>query len=138
MTTVHSQGSQVYNSLLIWGRGMSKRPWMPLYVADYLADTAHLSTTEHGAYMLMLMAYWTKGGLPDDEDAIRRITRMTPRQWARSRDLLRSLFLTEWRHARCDKELAQVAEKSSVNSANARRSHAVRRQVAERTHTHYR
>lgn len=114
------------------------RPWMPLYVADYLADTAHLSAAEHGAYLLLIMHYWIKGSLPPDEEAIRRITRLTPHQWSKSRDVLRSLFFDEWRHKRIDKELAKAIEKSSINSANAKRSHAGRKQSAERTHTHAR
>lgn len=111
------------------------RPWMPLYIADYLKDTAHLSPAEHGAYLLLIMFYWTKGGLPKEEDAIRRITRMTPRQWSQSRDVLRSLFLPEWRHKRCDEEIAKAIEKSKTNSANARSRHSERTANAERTHT---
>lgn len=114
------------------------RPWMPLYVADYQADTAHLSTAEHGAYLLLIMFYWTKGGLPKDEEAIRRITRMTNRQWSQSRDVLKSLFGDEWRHKRIEDELAKAIEKSSINSANAKRRHSERKADAQRSDTHAR
>jgi len=108
---------------------------MPLYVADYLAGTAHLSTVEHGAYLLLIMHYWTKGSLPKDEESIRRITRMTTRQWSQSRDVLRSFFGDDWRHKRCDHEIGKAIEKSKVNSANAHRRHSERTSNAERTHT---
>jgi uncharacterized protein YdaU (DUF1376 family) len=105
----------------------TKRPWMPLYVADYLGDTAHLNTAEHGAYLLLIMHYWTKGRLPLSEESIQRITRMTNRQWKKSRDVLKSFFVADWRHHRVEKEIAQAIEKSRVNSANATKSHVHRK-----------
>lgn len=115
---------------------MTARPWMPLYIADYLADTAHLTTAEHGAYLLLIMHYWRNEGLPADEEQLRRITRMSARAWASSRDHLRSLFGDNWRHTRIDHELQQAIEKSRTNSANAKRRHSERKPVADVSQTH--
>jgi len=40
---------------------MAALPYIQLYVADYLADTIHLETDEHGAYLLIIMNYWQTG-----------------------------------------------------------------------------
>jgi len=71
---------------------MSNRAWMPLSIDDYMADTGHLTASEHGAYLLLIMRYWKDGGLPDDERLIQRYARLSPEQWEESRDRLLSLF----------------------------------------------
>lgn len=66
---------------------------MPLYVGDYLADTTHLTCTEHGAYSLLLMTMWRAGGtLPNDPAKLARFARCTPAQWARMADTIMSFF----------------------------------------------
>jgi uncharacterized protein YdaU (DUF1376 family) len=84
---------------------------MPLYVADYLGDTQHLSTLEHGAYMLLIMQYWQKEALPDDETQLMRIARMTPEEWSNARATLQALFKPGWKHPRIDAELQVTDEK---------------------------
>jgi uncharacterized protein YdaU (DUF1376 family) len=112
-----------------------KRYWMPLNIGDLLAETAHLTVSEIGAYHLLRMYYWIHSGLPAQEDAIRRISRMTPRQWSQSRNVLAALFDEGWRHPALDLEIRQTIEKSEVNSANARKSHANRKKFAAQSQT---
>lgn len=68
--------------------------WMPFYVTDYLGDTMHLSTQQHGAYLLLLLACWKAGGdLPDDDEQLLSITRMTAGDWRKSSPVLRRFFV---------------------------------------------
>lgn len=97
------------------------RPWMPLYVADYLADTGHLSAAQHGAYMLLIMHYWAKGGLPDDDAKLCRIARMERDEWEDSRDTLAEFFKDGWRHERIEKELADAQSAYERRAAAGRK-----------------
>lgn len=106
--------------------------WMPLYVADYLADTGHLSTLEHGAYMLLIMHYWQTGGLPDDDRKLARIARLQLDQWQEIRDTLADLFGPRWEHKRIDAELAHASDVISKRSAAAKAMHAKRNASAQR------
>jgi len=90
---------------------MTSRPiWMPLYVGDYLRDTRHLTTIQHGAYLLLIFEYWTKGKLPDTDAGRRRVTAMTPKQWLSNRSELAAMFTPDWRHERIERELEKAKE----------------------------
>ncbi|OFX03915.1 MAG: hypothetical protein A3E78_07480 [Alphaproteobacteria bacterium RIFCSPHIGHO2_12_FULL_63_12] len=106
---------------------MSKRRWMPFYVADYLADTGHLSTVEHGAYMLLIMHYWQNGGLPIEDQKLARICRMTAAEWRDVRPTLVELFGVDWSHKRIDDELTHAEHVMNKRSEAGRASAAARR-----------
>lgn len=101
-------------------------PWMPLYVADYLADTTHLSAAEHGAYLLLIMHYWQKGALPTDDAILARVCRMTPREWAKSRETIAALFGPGWTHERINFELEKAARKSEARAESGARGGAAK------------
>src|SRR5271166_6296316 len=94
-------------------------PYMLLYVADYLSDTAHLNCEESGAYMALIMHYWRTGGLPDDDERLARIVKLPLMRWQCVRIALVPLFASEWRHKRIDKELAKASEKSAKAKISA-------------------
>lgn len=122
---------------------MAAIPYMPLYIADYLADAAHLSTVQHGAYLLMLMTYWQRGeALPDDDAKLARICRMGPREWAKHRDVLAEFFevgCNKWVQKRVEQELSNVRAKSlqkrKAGLARAEQMHSGRTANAKRSDT---
>lgn len=91
-------------------------PYMPLYVADYLGDTQHLSAEQHGAYLLLLMALWRAGGrLPNDAVKLARIVRLSPSKWARIAGDVMAFFTVDGEEI-TQKRLAAEIEKASKKS----------------------
>lgn len=95
---------------------MTKRPWMPLYVGDFMGDTAHLSAAETGAYLMLIMHYWRMGGLPEDDRSKQRISRMTPQEWARYKSRIKEFFTDDWTHVRIEIEIANSEKLSRVRA----------------------
>ncbi len=107
-----------------------KRSWMPLYIADFLADTAHLDSAETGAYLLLIMHYWQHGGLSSDEEKLRRIAKALPRHWVRIWPAIRPFWTisdSKLVHSRIEFELQKSAKFSSQQSekASKRWSHGI-------------
>lgn len=93
------------------------RPWMPFYVGDYIADTGHLSTVQHGAYVLLILHYWIKGSLPDNDQQLAKITRMRIEDWRRHRTVLEAFFLPGWKHKRIEAELRRRVDIGAKRAA---------------------
>ena len=93
---------------------MPTKPFMQLYVADYIADTSHLTTLEHGAYLLLIMAYW-QSGKPIRNDRLTTVTRTSNEEWEKIKNSLAEFFVddgTHWHHKRIDAELEKFSKKS--------------------------
>lgn len=67
--------------------------FMPIYVGDYLADTSELSAEEHGAYLLLMMGAWRRGGrLPVDPTLLSRIAAVSRPRWPRVWGMIERFF----------------------------------------------
>ena len=112
---------------------MAALPYMQLYVADYLADTAHLSTLENGAYLLLIFNYWQRGEsfkAKDQQSLNKRlasVARLSNEEWENVKESLAEFFETsetEWKHSRIDRDLDSVNAKSAKASAAGKASAA--------------
>jgi Protein of unknown function (DUF1376) len=70
---------------------------LSINVPEYLARTAHLTTAEHGAFILLALHRVENGGLPDDDGQLARITRLAPQQWEKSKPVITKLIGKERR-----------------------------------------
>lgn len=92
--------------------------WMPLLIGKYLADTMHLTAEQHGAYLLLLMSAWTRGGiLPNDDGQLAGIARLTPAAWRKSRGVILSFFTSSGEHLTQKRLALEYAHAVRVNEA---------------------
>jgi uncharacterized protein YdaU (DUF1376 family) len=80
-------------------------PKMPIHIGDLMRDTAHLRSSLFGAYLSLLFHHWSTGELPDDDEQLSAIARMSPAEWKKARPILIKFFDEGWRHGRIAKDL---------------------------------
>lgn len=104
---------------------MSERPFMQLYVSDFVGDTLSLTTEHIGAYLLLLIALWNADGtLPDDDEILAITARLPIERWRVIWARLSPFFDTyegKVTHHRLTKELEKFASKSAARSEAGRR-----------------
>jgi uncharacterized protein YdaU (DUF1376 family) len=81
-------------------------PKMPIHIGDFLRDTGHLRAMLIGAYMLLLFHHWSTGSLPDDDEQLSAIARLSSTEWRKARPILIKFFGEGWYHDRVEKDLA--------------------------------
>jgi uncharacterized protein YdaU (DUF1376 family) len=105
-------------------------PWIPLYYRDFLASTMGWSTSERGAYALLLFAQWESGPLDSDPSVLARIAGVTPDEmkemWKRIGRKFRPTpdgLINE----RCDAEREKVVQTHGNRQKGAAKSRAKKR-----------
>ena len=105
---------------------MAALPYIQLYIAEYLADTAHLNAAQHGAYLLLIFNYWQRGKpLKNSNERLANVARMSNEEWLANRDVLAEFFEVtdeEWSHSRIEADLSKVMNKSDRARAAGRAS----------------
>lgn len=112
---------------------------MPFWVDDYRRDTLHLTTEEHGAYLLLLMAAWgsASNSLPDDDDMLARIAGVSAARWERIKPIIMEFWTLDgrskkWvqRRLRKERRLA-VDRKQKASDAAASRWNKTKKDDAQ-------
>lgn len=104
---------------------MADFPCLPLWTDAYLADTQHLTTEEHGAYLLLLIQAWRTPScaLPDDDEMLARYAALSRAKWKAAKPIVMAF----WAHDRkrkiwVQKRLRNEREKAIVKKGKARDS----------------
>ena len=97
---------------------------MPIFGDAYLADTTHLTTEEHGAYFLLLLAAWRQDdcALPNDDKKLARIAGVSPQKWKSIRSTIMDFWTADGDRifqARQRRERKWVEQKNEGNRKNS-------------------
>lgn len=119
---------------------MAALPYMQFYPADYLADTMHLTTEEHGAYLLLLMNYWQTGKpLMNDDRRLANIARVPNDRWTDVKRTLIEFFVLDGdvlKQPRMEADLEAIRQKQEQAAAAGKASAKARKQRLEMKNKH--
>lgn len=114
---------------------MAQFPAMPFWTDAYLGDTTHLTTIEHGAYLLLLFTSWRSKDccLPDDDKLLARYAKLGPVQWVKMRPVIEPFFKIEngvWIQQRLNDERVAVKQRREQKIIAGKASALKRHQTA--------
>lgn len=97
---------------------------VPLNLGDLMGGTSRMDALEFGAYTLLFLNCYQDGEhcLPKENERIRRIARVTPKQWKKIGDVVMKKFTSTesgWRHKKVDEVVEKLTRLSSKNRDNS-------------------
>lgn len=104
---------------------MADFPYLPIWTDAYLADTTHLHTEEHGAYLLLLFSAWRTPdcSLPDDDEILARLTGLSQARWKAMKPTIMAFWKLDKRKKRwLQKRLKVEREKAVTKRGKAKDS----------------
>lgn len=111
-------------------KGTAAKYWYPHHIEKYRRKTGHLTLAEHGAYRLLMDAYWDRRGpLPADETRLRKLIGADADEWAGVRVAVLAFFeLTPdgWVHDKIEEQLAEADEKYAAKVSRVAAARAAR------------
>lgn len=100
---------------------MMALPWFPFHLDAYTGDTMHLTTEEHGAYLLLMIAYYrTEKPLPGYDRALAAIAKLPLDRWLVAKVGIAPFFREEgglWHHDRIEAEMRDASDKHAARIA---------------------
>jgi uncharacterized protein YdaU (DUF1376 family) len=106
---------------------MAEFPFLPLSVDAYFRKTRHLSTAQHGAYLLLLMEAWQRANtaLPDDDQMLARLVCMTMEEWQANKPVIMAFWKMDqrskcWTQKRLLEAKSYVTRNSEKQRSNAK------------------
>lgn len=112
--------------------------WYPRFPGDYLRDTRHLSLAEHGAYTLLLDAYFSTGRFPKSIQESNRIASAHSPSEKRAVASILAQFFTKteegYENARAKKVYEEQQLKSEIKRRNGSKGGRPKKATAEPKH----
>ncbi len=99
--------------------------FFPMFIGDYMADTGHLTTRQHGAYHLLMYHYWrTRKPLSTDVERLLNICSLSVEEWNIDGPVLLEFFEKRkdgYFHHRIEEELVKALARrdQKVNAGKA-------------------
>ncbi|MDO8874637.1 MAG: DUF1376 domain-containing protein [Pseudolabrys sp.] len=97
-----------------------------LHIGDYLRRTRHMTAWEHGAFLMLIMHYWSTGGLPQEDAQLAIVAGMTMKEWQKRKEIIAALFEPDWKLPWLEADISDALEARARKSAAGKKGNSVR------------